>query len=88
MDSFEWDERKSERNRHLRGFGFELVREFDFSAALIVPDMRKDYGEARYRAIGRIDGVPYMVVFTPRERRLRIISMRRMHEKEAARYGI
>ncbi len=88
MDPFEWGERKSERNCRLRGFGFELVREFDFSAALVVPDLRKDYGEARYRAIGRIEGVPYMVVFTPRERRLRIISMRRMHEKEAARYGI
>jgi len=27
-------------------------------------------------------------VFTPRGDRLRIISMRRMHEKEARRYGI
>ena len=51
-------------------------------------DERKDYGELRFRAVGRIEGRPYMVVFTPRGKRLRIISMRRMHEKEARKYGI
>jgi len=86
--TFEWDEEKSARNRMLRGFGFELVLDFDFSSALIVEDTRKDYGERRFRAVGRIADLPYMVVFTPRGDRLRIISMRRMHEKEARRYGI
>ena len=85
---FEWDEEKSALNRRLRGFGFELVHEFDFASARIVEDRRKDYGERRFRAVGRIEGMPCMVVFTPRGGRLRIISMRRMHEKEAERYGI
>ena len=84
----EWDEEKSERNRRLRGFGFELAEAFDFAGAWIVEDRRRDYGERRFRAVGRIDGLPYMVVFTPRDERIRIISMRRMHEKEARRYGI
>jgi len=87
-DDFEWDDAKSARNAHVRGFGFELVHDFDFAAARIITDGRKDYGEARFRAVGRIGGRPYMVVFTPRGSRLRIISMRRMHEKEARRYGV
>ena len=84
----EWDERKSAWNRQQRGFGFELAYKFDFASAVIVEDRRKDYGERRYRAAGRIEGLPYMVVFTPRNGRIRIISMRRMHEKEAKAYGI
>ncbi len=85
---FEWDDEKDARNRRLRGFGFDLVHRFDFATAKIVEDTRRDYGERRFRAVGRIEGRPYMVVFTPRNGRLRIISMRRMHEKEARRYGI
>ena len=85
---YEWDERKSTWNRQQRGFGFELAYEFDFTTAVIVEDRRKDYGEVRYRAAGRIGGLPYMVVFTPRNGRIRIISMRRMHEEEAQEYGI
>ncbi|WP_231573654.1 BrnT family toxin [Thermopetrobacter sp. TC1] len=54
----------------------------------MVAHTKKDYGERRFRAVGRIEGLPYMVVFTPRGTRLRIISMRRMHEKEARKYGI
>ncbi len=85
---FEWDPNKSAWNERVRGFGFELVYAFDFASARILIDDRKDYGERRFRAVGRIKGLPYMVVFTPRGTRLRIISMRRMHEKEARKYGI
>lgn len=85
---YEWYPEKSAWNERERGFGFELVYAFDFENALVVADERKDYDEPRFRAVGRIDGRPYMVVFTPRGKRLRIISMRRMHEKEARKYGI
>lgn len=85
---FEWDPVKSEANHKKRGFRFDLAEDFDFSSAVIQEDTRKDYGETRYRAFGRIDGVAYAIAFTPRGKNLRIISMRRMHDKEADRYGI
>ncbi|MCZ4274014.1 BrnT family toxin [Maritalea porphyrae] len=84
----EWDHNKSEQCRELRGFGFDLAEQFDFSAAQMIVDERKDYGEVRINAFGRIDGAPFAITFTPRGRNIRIISMRRMHEKEARRYGI
>lgn len=86
--NIEFDPVKSERNRRERGFGFEMAYEFDFASAVIVPDNRCDYGEERSRAFGRIDGVAYCVVFTLRSDALRVISMRRVHNKEALAHGI
>jgi uncharacterized DUF497 family protein len=59
MDRFTWDEAKSEENRRQRGFGFELVYEFNWDAAVFQDDLRFAYGERRIRAFGRIEGKPY-----------------------------
>lgn len=88
MSEFEWDEEKSKANRKARGFGFELAQEFDFSSAVILVDDRKDYGETRFRAFGFIGNDVYNLVFTKRSENLRVISLRRCHEKEAKRYGL
>ena len=85
---FEWDQNKSDNNKITRGFGFDLIKQFDFATAYISRDEREQYEEPRYRAFGRIDGFGYMVAFTLRNNKIRVISMRRMHEKEAIRYGI
>jgi uncharacterized DUF497 family protein len=84
----EWDDAKSEWNREHRGFGFEVVYEFDWDGAAIEQDQRADYGERRFRAFGRAGNVRLFVAFTYRAEVLRIISVRRMHMKEAQRYGI
>ena len=88
MDFYEWDEGKNAANRAKHGVGFELVLAFDWAAAVIQLDERYDYGELRYRAFGRIGGDAHCIAFTPRNSRLRIISLRPMHEKEARRYAI
>jgi len=85
---FEWDEAKSRRCLQDRGFDFSIVHEFDFETAVIAKDTRKNYGEDRFRAFGFAGSDLFCVVFTPRGDRLRIISMRRMHRKEGARYGL
>jgi len=85
---FEWDEIKNRKNQEQRGLGFDLIENFDFETARIIEGDRKEYGERRFRCFGRIDGIPYMIAFTPRHNKIRIISMRRMHEKEADHYGI
>ena len=40
----------------------------------------------RYRAFGRIDGLGYCLVFSHRAEKVRVISFRRCHEREMARY--
>lgn len=88
IESYEWDEAKNAANRLKHGVGFELILRFDWSAAVLEIDSRYAYGEERVRAFGRCDGHAICVAFTQRGTRLRIISMRRMHDKEARHYGI
>ena len=84
----EWDEAKSDKNRAERGFGFEIVHEFDWTSAVVVEDDRKDYGETRLMAFGKAGELQLAIVYTERAGGIRIISVRRMHEKEARRYGL
>lgn len=63
---FEWDTKKSQQNEADRGFDFSIVEHFDFDAALTILDDRKEYGETRFRSIGRIDGKLFSVTWTPR----------------------
>lgn len=84
----EWDESKSEENRLKRGFGFEIALHFDWDTAVYQPDVRWDYGEDRIVAFGWAVAVRYAIVFTHRNGTRRIISIRRMHDKEARKYGI
>lgn len=83
---YEWDDEKSEHNRRRRGFGFEVVERFDFGSGITVPDDRQEYGEPRFRSIGWIDGRLFVVVWTPRGTKLRIISVRHAHLKEWRQY--
>lgn len=58
-----------------------------FDADMIAQvDDRRDYGETRVRGYGRIAGRPYCIVFTKRGNATRLISFRRMREKEMRRY--
>lgn len=58
---------------------------FDSVAADGVDD-RRDYGEVRYRAFGRIDGAAFSIGYTIRPEGVRLISFRRAHAREMRRY--
>ena len=63
---FEWDEAKSDACLGLRGFDFAFAsRVFDDPARLVERDLRIDYREARYVAIGKIDRRVFVIVYTP-----------------------
>jgi uncharacterized DUF497 family protein len=64
---------------------FTAFTGFDADPVVTVDD-RYDYGETRYRAHGRIDGLGYCLVFTFAGDTTRAISFRRAHEKEMRRY--
>lgn len=85
--NFEWDEAKSEACHAERGFDFAYaVRVFLDPDRLIEPDDRFDYGEPRHRLLGRIEGRIFVVVYTSRGKRFRLISARKANQKEVRRY--
>ena len=82
-----FDPRKSERNIRLRGIGFDKASEFDFGSATFDEDTRKDYGEIRTLALGYIGEILHALVFTVRDDKTRVISLRRANRKEREKYG-
>lgn len=82
----EFDPAKNERNVLLRGISFERAVEFDFETALFVEDTRHDYGEIRWRALGRLDGRVHALVFVETRRGIRVISLRKANLREVKRY--
>jgi uncharacterized DUF497 family protein len=84
---YAWDERKRASNLRKHGVDFAIVQNFDFETALVLRDNRKNYGEERYRAYGTINGRLHALVFTPREGRIRVISLRKSNAREIANYA-
>lgn len=83
---FDWDPDKHERNQRERGFGFDFAALIFEGDIIEGPDDRRDYGEARIRAIGEADGVALHVVFTDRGDVRRIISARLASRRERDRW--
>jgi uncharacterized DUF497 family protein len=82
---FEFDPRKDDLNRQRHDLSLGDFAGFD-EDPIVVADQRRDYGEERFRAFGRIDSVPHCLVFTYRGENMRLISFRRAHEKELKRH--
>ena len=78
---FEWDPDKSETTRQRRGFGFDIIEDFDWDYAACLEEQEID-GETREKWIGPIDDMLYVAVLTQRGDRLRVISMRRATQTE------
>ena len=53
----------------------------------MVEDTRKDYEERRFQALGMIDEHLHMLVFTPRNCAVHVISLRRANQRERTRYA-
>ena len=92
MQRFEWDETKAKRNLRKHGIDFEdAITVFRDEHAVIELERYVD-GEARWQALGMIDGaIVVVVVHGIRENGLdelvRIISARRAEPHERRRYG-
>jgi uncharacterized DUF497 family protein len=83
---FEWDEAKSQECPEKRGFDFAFASRLWERRVIEREDNRRDYGEVRIRALGRIGDQYFVVVFTWRGASGRIISARRANEKEVGRW--
>jgi uncharacterized DUF497 family protein len=83
---FEWDERKRCENIRKHGFDFAECAPLFRRRTVIVPDLRFDYVEQRYRAMGLVRERVVVVVFVERGDVLRIISMRKANRNEQTFY--
>lgn len=83
---WDWDEAKRQRTLQDRGVDFADVARFDLATADIKPDLRRDYGEPRFRAIGMLDGRLHVLIFTPRAGGVRVISFRRANARECRKW--
>lgn len=82
-----FDPAKDVANRAKHGLSLADAAAFELAEAVVEIDGRKDYGETRYRAFGRIEDQAFCLVFTISADAVRAISFRRAHEKEMRRYG-
>lgn len=77
-----FDPAKRAKTLQERGLDFKRAREVFDGAHLTRPDNRKDYGEPRYITAGFLEGRLVVLVWTPRGRARRVISMRKANERE------
>ena len=82
----EYDGAKDASNIAKHGLSLADAPMIDLLTAAVSVDDR-GYGERRFRAFQRIDGIGYCLAFTVRGSVVRPISFRRAHDKEMKRHG-
>lgn len=81
-----WDPAKRAANLEKHGVDFLAVRHFDWETALVRADVRFDYPEPRFLALGLIGRRLHALVFSVERRAVRLISLRKASNKEMDRY--
>ncbi|MDZ4837469.1 MAG: BrnT family toxin [Candidatus Melainabacteria bacterium] len=84
-DRFEWDSDKDDSNYDKHGIGFDDAKDIFFQPTFYGPAFTVD-GEQRAQAIGKLNGVYLVVIFTDRDKKKRIISARPATEAEKERF--
>jgi hypothetical protein len=86
-DEFEWDDAKAEANLRKHRISFRTAsRIFDDPLVIVDLDFSEDYGEDRFIATGRVEGLLVTVVYTERADCIRIISARKANTHERRTY--
>ncbi|HXC39940.1 MAG TPA: BrnT family toxin [Burkholderiales bacterium] len=79
-----FDPAKNEWNIRHRGLSFESVAEFDFEDALVTVDARREYGETRYVALGKLRARLHVLCFSETPDGMRVI---KANAREVIRYA-
>ncbi|MBB5347696.1 BrnT family toxin [Desulfoprunum benzoelyticum] len=85
--AIEFDQNKRDKTLQQRGLDFARAAEVFASVAVTIEDIRRDYGEKRYISVGLLDLRAVVVVWTPRGKTRRIISMRYANDREKEKYS-
>jgi uncharacterized DUF497 family protein len=78
---------KNASNIASRGLSIELVELMEWATALMEEDTRKAYGERRFQVLGYIGERLHAMVFTPREGKVHVISLRKANSREVKKYA-
>jgi uncharacterized DUF497 family protein len=84
---YEWNEAKRVENLERHGVDFMAVHGFDWPTAVVFEDRRRDYGETRMLAYGKVAERLHVLVYTRRPNARRIISLRKANAREQAAYA-
>lgn len=82
----DFDPTKSTKNFEQRGFAFDAVVEFEWESAILHEDIRKNYPERRFIAVGLLNGRIHIICFTPIIEGIRVISLRKANKREISAY--
>lgn len=83
---FSWDEAKEASNRAKHGASLSLAREIDPASMAAVEDRRRPYGERRFIVYAKINGRVHVVILSPRDDEMRVISLRKANRRETEHY--
>ena len=83
---FSFDPAKNARNIAVHGISLARAVDFAWHTAVNIEDTRRDYGERRFKAYGLIGLRVYVLIHTPREGRVHVISLRRANKREVRLY--
>jgi len=82
----EFDDEKRDMTLQERGLDFARAAEIFAGMHLTLPDDRRNHKEQHFFTVGRLDARIVIVVWTPRGKARRIISMRKANEREVKNY--
>lgn len=84
VSGFDWDEHNTDKNRNKHGVEPTECEEVFFHQPLVVsPDVKHSDVEPRFHALGTTDrGRLLLLVYTVRDKKIRVISARDMSRKE------
>ncbi len=85
--AIEFDPGKRDKTLAERGLDFARAGEVFAGRHFTAEDDREDYGEPRYITVGKLDDRMVVMVWTPRGKARRIISLRKANDREQARYA-
>ena len=80
---FEWDPEKSKANKEKHGIDFEVAQEIWKSELRIEAQALTTEEEIRKATIGKIDDALWVAIWTPRNEKVRFISV---HRAEGTKY--
>ena len=79
----DYDPKKNRLNIELRDLDFELAAFVLTDPKVFTKrDVRKDYGEDRYLSFGKAGDLRLCVCWTPRDGKIRVITVFQVHKKE------
>lgn len=82
-----YDEVKNQANIAKHGVDMALANSLEWENSFIQSDVRFEYGEQRYTALGYIGNRLHVAIFVDRGDARRIISLRKANKREETKYA-